>query len=278
MSLPVTEITSVLEVSRSAFYSWKSKGPSHREQRDEELVPLVTEIFWHHKKRYGARRIARELLTRGIHCGAKRVSKLMKIAELKALAPKSFTPKTTNSRHTLGYSPNLIGDAPSPTAVNQLWVADITYVPLADGSFCYMAALMDRYSRRIIGWEVQSCMTEDLVMRTLRMALATRQPSSSLIHHSDRGGQYGSTRFRAMLRRAGIRQSMSGAGNCYDNAFMESCFGTIKTELQMTDYQDVSAARQQIGDYIAYYNHTRLHSSLDYLSPNQFETQASPAK
>lgn len=270
-SLPVNDITRILGVSRSAYYSWKTDGPTDRDQRDEALVPLVTEIFWQHKRRYGARRIAQELQARGIACGVDRVAKLMKIAGLRALAPKSFKPKTTDSRHHLGYSPNLIADRPPPNAINQLWVADITYIPLADGSFCYLSALMDRFSRKVIAWNLQAHMTESLVVETLRQAFRSRRLEEELIHHSDRGGQYAGARFRDMLRRANIQQSMSGKGNCYDNAFMESCFGTIKTELQMTDYQDMKTAHQQIGEYIAYYNNTRLHSSLDYLSPSQFE-------
>jgi transposase InsO family protein len=277
-SLSVSEITQVLGVSRSAYYSWRREGPTQREQRDEVLVPLVTEIFWQHKQRYGARRIAHELQARGIACGVDRVAKLMKIAGLRALAPKSFTPKTTQSRHGLGYSPNLIADQPSPHAINQLWVADITYIPLADGSFCYLSVMMDRFSRKIIAWNLQAHMTEALVVGTLRQALRSRAVVEELIHHSDRGGQYAGTRFRGMLRRANIQQSMSGKGNCYDNAFMESCFGTIKTELQMTDYQDIETARQKIGEYIAYYNTSRRHSSLDYLSPSQFEALNTASK
>ena len=244
-----------------------------REQRDEELRPLVRDIFWEHKRRYGARRIAAELDARGESCGVERASKLLNSAGLKAIQPKSFKPQTTDSRHKLGYSPNLIQDLPSPTRLNELWVADITYVPLSDSRFAYLALVMDRCSRRIVGWELAESMIEDLPLSALRSAIRNRQLTPSLIHHSDRGGQYAGSRYRGVLRRAHIHQSMSRAGNCYDNAFMESGFGTIKTELEMTEYQDIAEARREIATYIAYYNHSRRHSSINYLTPTHFETQ-----
>ena len=148
---------------------------------------------------------------------------------------------------------------------------DITYVPLRGGAFCYLASLMDRYSRDIAGWELAETMTDELTLAALRMAIRDRQPPAELVHHTDRGGQYASARYRAVLRRAGMRQSMSRAANCYDNAFMESCFGTFKTELEMTDYEDHRAARREIADYIDYYRTDRKHSALGYRTPTQFE-------
>ena len=267
----VTAVCDVLQVSRSAYYAWCDDQPAVREVRDDQLMPLVRDIFWEHKRRYGARRVAFELGQRGESCGVERAAKLLNSAGLKAIQPKSFKPRTTDSRHTLGYSPNLILDADDPTRLNELWVADITYVPLSDGSFAYLALIMDRCSRKIIGWELAESMAEALTLSALGSAIRQRQPTADLIHHSDRGGQYAGTNYRAVLRRAHIRQSMSRAGNCYDNAFMESCFGTIKTELEMTDYKTIAAARREIATYIAYYNNSRRHSSLDYLTPTQFE-------
>jgi transposase InsO family protein len=171
----------------------------------------------------------------------------------------------------LGYSPNLIVDAPAPSGVNQLWVGDITYVPLRGGVFCYLATLMDRYSRDIVGWELAETMTDTLPLAALQMAIRDRQPPPRLVHHTDRGGQYASTRYRAVLRRADMRQSMSRADNCYDNAFMESCFGTFKTELEMTEYDNQRDARRQIAEYIDYYRTDRKHSALGYVTPQQFE-------
>ena len=195
----------------------------------------------------------------------------MKTLHLKAIQPKSFVPKTTQSRHRLGYSPNLLLDADAPTAINQVWVGDITYIPLKGGTFCYLASLMDRFSRRIVGWQLGDDMTESLVLAALRSAIKERQPKAKLIHHTDRGGQYAGNRYRSVLRRAEILQSMSRPDNCYDNAFMESCFGTIKTELEMTEYEDSRHASKEVAEYIRYYNFDRRHSSIEYCSPAQFE-------
>lgn len=238
------------------------------------MTPLVRAVFWKHRRRYGARRIADELADLGEVCSPRRVGTILKNQGLRAIQPKSFVPKTTDSRHHLGYSPNLILDVPEPIGVNQLWVGDITYVPLRDGAFCYLASLMDRYSRDIAGWEVAESMTDELTLAALRMAIRDRQPPGPLVHHTDRGGQYASARYRAVLRRAGMRQSMSRAANCYDNAFMESCFGTFKTELEMTEYENCRAARQEIAEYIDYYRTDRKHSSLGYLTPTQFERRS----
>jgi putative transposase len=261
-----------LLVSRAGFYAWRREAESARARRDRQLAPLVREIFWDHKRRYGARRVAVELKAQGQACGVERAAKLLKFQGLRAIQPKSFVPRTTDSRHGLGYSPNLLADAPPPIRVNQVWVADITYVPLHSGAFAYLALMMDLFSRRVVGWDLAESMTEPLVLEVLRQAIRGRQPLTGLLHHSDRGGQYAGHRYRAVLRRADFRQSMSRAANCYDNAFMESCFGTIKTELEMTEYDNVIHARTDIASYLAYYNTERRHSALDYLSPHHFET------
>ena len=202
----------------------------------------------------------------------------MKTQRLRAIQPKSFTPKTTDSRHRHGYSPNLLLNDFTLTAVNQLWVADITYIPLKDRRFGYLSMLMDRYSRRLIGWHLDVTMTEELVLHSLHHALKNRRPGRSVIHHSDRGGQYASKRFRQSLHRASIRQSMSRAGDCYDNAFMESCFGTIKTELEMTEYTNIQLAASELETYVTYYNRDRKHSGIGYLTPHQFENQTVSSK
>jgi putative transposase len=269
--LPTATICEVLDVSRSAYYAWRTHEPSRHQQRDDALTPLVRAVFWKHRRRYGSRRIADELADLGEVCSPRRVGKILKTQGLRAIQPKSFVPRTTDSRHRLGYSPNLILETTDPTDIDQLWVGDITYVPLRGGAFCYLAALMDRFSRAIVGWELAETMTDTLTMAALRMALRDRQPSLGLIHHTDRGGQYASSRYRAVLRRAGICQSMSRADNCYDNAFMESCFGTFKRELEMTEYDNHWAARQEIAEYIDYYRIDRKHSALGYLTPTKFE-------
>ncbi len=267
----IASVCDVLDVCRSAYYAWRDGEPSGREQRAAALTPLIRAVFWMHHRRYGARRIAEELADRGEVCSPRWVARILRNQGLRAIQPKSFVPKTTDSQHHLGYSPNLILDTPEPCGVNQLWVGDITYVPLRGGAFSYLALLMDRYSRNIVGWELAETMTDELTLAALRMGIRDRQPSARLVHHSDRGGPYASHRYRAVLRRAGMLQSMSRAGNVYDNAFMESCFGTLKTELEMTEYENHRTARRAIAEYIDYYRTDRKHSALGYLTPIQFE-------
>jgi transposase InsO family protein len=198
----------------------------------------------------------------------------MEEMQLVAIQPRSFKPRTTDSQHTLGYSPNLLLDAPPPNHINQVWVGDITYVPLANSEFLYLAAVLDLFSRRIVGWDMQNHMQESLVLAALQMALSCRKIKAGVIHHSDRGGQYAGLRYRDRLAKVGMLQSMSRADNCYDNAFMESSFGTIKTELEMKVYENEAIARKEIPCYIRYYNVRRRHSSLGYLSPEAFETRS----
>lgn len=267
----VSETCRFLDVNRTAFHAWRVSGPTAVETQEEELTPLIRILFRKHRRRYGARRIADELHEMGHVCSPRKVSKVLKTQGLRAIQPKSFVPKTTDSRHRLGYSPNLLLDTAEPTDINQVWVGDITYIPLQGGTFCYLASLMGLFSRRIIGWELKDDMTESLVLAALRSAVKERQPQAGLIHHSDRGGQYAGNDYRAVLRRADIRQSMSRADNCYDNSFMESFIGTFKTELEMTEYEDSHQARREAAEYIRYYNFERKHSALEYLSPDRFE-------
>ncbi len=268
---PVTLLCQTLGVSRSAYYAWQRESPCDRLRDDIRLRPLIGQIFREHRRRYGARRIAAELADRGESCSRRRVARLMNEMGLVAIQPRSFKPRTTDSQHTLGYRENLLQDAPPPEAINQVWVGDITYVPLKSGDFLYLAVLMDLFSRRIVGWELQNHMREALVLAALRTALAQRDIPPGLIHHTDRGGQYAASGYRQRLARANMRQSNSRADNCYDNAFMESCFGSVKTELEMKPYPNASIARKEVPDYIRYYNTRRRHSALGYLAPEAFE-------
>lgn len=258
-------------MNRTSFHAWQTAHPTLFEEQESQLAPLVRVLFKRHRRRYGARRIAEDLKEMGYPCDRRKVSNIMKRLKLKAIQPKSFVPKTTDSRHRLGYSPNLLLDAEAPTTVNQVWVGDMTSIPLKDGTFCYLAILMDLFSRRIIGWHLANTMTEHLVLTALRLAIKARQPGVGLIHHTDRGGQYAGNGYRGLLRRAEIKQSMSRADNCYDNAFMESCFGTLKNELEMDDYESQAEARKELSEYIRYYVNERRHSALDYRSPARFE-------
>lgn len=260
-----------LNVSRCAYYAWRHEELGERQREDNRFMPMIRSVFWEHKRRYGARRIAVELAARQESCSRRRVGRLMADMGLAAIQPRSFKPRTTDSRHILGYSPNLLIEAPPPDGINQLWVGDITYVPLLGGDFLYLAMLMDRYSRRIVGWDLQDHMQESLVLAALRAAIALRRPKAGLLHHTDRGGPYAAAAYRKMLARAAMPQSMSRADNCYDNAFMESCFGTIKTELEMKPYENERIARKEVPDYIRYYNIRRRHSAIGYLSPEAFE-------
>jgi len=266
----------VLGVHRSRYYAWQRGSQGCRELEDAELKPLIREIFWEHKRRYGARRIAHELSSRNQSCGVGRVARLLREMDLQAIQPKSYRPRTTDSRHSLGYSPNLLLECLPPDGINQVWVGDISYVPLRAGTFLYLAMLMDLYSRRIVAWELRDHMKESLVLAALREAIALRNPRAGLIHHSDRGGQYAGKKYRGVLERAEICQSMSRADSCYDNAFMESCFGTVKRELEMECYENERVARGEIRVYIRYYNTRRRHSSLGYQTPEEFES-GSPA-
>ena len=210
------------------------------------------------------------------------MARLLKLRGLQPIQPKSFKPKTTDSRHGLGFSPNLLSGRPFPTAINQVWVGDITYIPVGTrvgkSRFGYMAAVVDLYSRRIVGWEYKTSLEEELVLSALQRSIRRRQPEPGLVMHTDRGGQYASKRYRGMLRRSGIAQSMSAAATCYDNAFMESCFGTIKNELEMVEYRTHGDAVRELTEYVRYYNEERLHSSLGYVSPAEFERKQSAPK
>jgi len=266
----VTELCDVLGVSRSAYYGWKHATPNVYRQQDAELGPLIKDTFYQHRRRYGARRIAVELTDQGFSCSRSKARKIMGQMGLAAIQPKSFQPRTTNSRHKLGYNENLLIQGVSIEAVNQAWVGDITYISLQQ-RFAYLALLMDLFSRKIVGWAIDLHMEASLVIQALQQAIQARQPLPSLIHHTDRGGQYAAHTYRKILTRAQMQQSMSRAGDCYDNAFMESCFGTLKTELEMTTYQSLDEARTEIREYINYYNSNRRHSAIDYLAPNRFE-------
>ena len=270
----VAHLCDALNVHRNGYYQWHASGENVYQQQDARLKLMVHDVFFEHRRCYGARRIAVELNARGEACSRAKARKIMRQSGLVAIQPKSFKPRTTESRHKLGYSPNLLLEGVGIQRINQVWVGDITYIPLP-GEFAYLAVLMDLYSRKIVGWALELNMEEALVIATLKQAIADRQPSSDLIHHTDRGGQYCGKEYREILARAQMGQSMSRAGDCYDNAFMESCFGTIKTELEMTTYPSVEHAIKQLREFINYYNAIRRHSAIAYISPTRFEEKLS---
>lgn len=275
---PIEFLCQTLRVSRSAWYAWR-KGDSYQAtsgtQYQEEQVLAV---FNEHRRRYGARRLIAELQGRGIEIGYHKVRSIMKKYGLKAIQPRSFVPRTTDSRHNYTISPNLLLDRCSPSKINEVWVGDLTYIPLYGGQWAYLAVWMDLYSRRIIGWQLTDHMREELIVSAFKKALRLRAAKKKLIVHSDRGGQYAGKKFRKLLADKRLLQSMSRANNPYDNAFMESCFSRFKTELlEGGMFEDIQDAYTEIFEYIEmYYNPIRRHSSLQYLSPINFEAEAAP--
>jgi putative transposase len=267
----VRRVCQVLEVPRSSFYH--AAVPTARSLEDAELLDLIRAIFRAHRGRYGYRRIWKQLAAEGVVCAPARLRRLMEEHGLVAIQPKSFKPTTSDGRADAP-SPNLLLNQPLPTQPNRAWAGDITYIPVADG-YLYLAVVIDLCSRRIVGWSLADHMRSDLVIDAMQKALDSRCGRQDLIFHSDRGSQYGSTAFRDLLRTYGVRQSMSARANPYHNAWTESFMGTLKAEmLQHGRFINAADAQAEIFAFIdGYYNTQRLHSSLNYQTPHQFERQ-----
>jgi putative transposase len=260
----------VLGVSRSGYYDWRKRKPSARECANAKLLKMIKKIFRRSRKTYGSPRIHAELRAQGMACSCNRVARLMRKHGVRARRPRRRV-RTTDSKHDLPVAPNLLGRQFEAERPNQKWVADISYIDTDEG-WLYLATVMDLFSRRIVGWAMDDHMERSLVEQALRMALFRRRPRAGLLHHSDRGSQYASGDYRALLAAWGITASMSRTGDCYDNAAMESFFGTLKTECVTARYPTRAAARTDIFEYIeVWYNRQRRHSSLGYLSPVAFE-------
>lgn len=266
----IRKICAVLGEARSSFYH--AATPTATQVADVSIGDLIEKVFRRHRKRYGYRRLAQELSDRGVICAPARIRRLMTQRALRAIQPKNFIPKTSDGRADKP-SPNLLSDKPLPAVPNHAWAGDITFIPTSSG-WLYLAVVIDLCSRRIVGWSLAGHMRSDLVLDALHQALETR-PARHAIFHSDRGSQYGSAPFRQALAKAGLRQSMSARANPYDNAWTESCIGTLKREmLQDGCFENVGDARTEIFEYIeGYYNTHRKHSSIGYKTPNQFEAQ-----
>ena len=266
----VRAVCAALELPRSSFYH--TAVPTPTQSADAELGALIEAVFKRHRRRYGYRRIGEELSDRGVICAPARIRRLMAGRGLHALQPKNFLPRTSDGRADKP-SPNLLTGQPLPESPNRAWAGDITFIPTAAG-WLYLAVVIDLCSRRIVGWSLGDRLRSDLVVAALRQALGSR-PAKHPILHSARGSQYGSAAFRQALAGAGMRQSMSGRANPYDNAWSESFIGTLKGEmLQGGCFENADDARLEIFDYIeGYYNTQRKHSALGYLTPTQFETQ-----
>jgi putative transposase len=273
---PVGVICRVLAVSRSGFYAWCKQRPSPRRKRRTELLERIRLVHQENRERYGSPRVHRALVVDGHAASRNTVARLMQSAGIRAQSRKKFIPRTTDSTHPKPIAPNQLARDFAAEAVNRKWLADITYVPTDEG-WLYVAAVLDCYSRKIVGWSMADHLETELVSDALKMALVQRCPASGdLVHHSDRGVQYASDAYQQLLSRHGIEASMSGRGDCYDNAMMESFWATLKTELvHQEHYATHEQARQSIFEYIeVFYNRKRLHSSLGYKSPESFEAAA----
>ena len=269
---PVGRMCALLEVSRSGYYGWRRRPESERGRQNRRLVVEIRAVHRATRGVYGSPRVHAELRARGHRCGRHRVARLMRQEGITARQRRAFK-RTTNSSHPLPVAPNLLQRRFQASRPNETWVADITFIPTRAG-WLYLALLVDVFSRMIVGWVLSDRMTKGLVIEALEMALGRRRPPQALLHHSDRGSQYASHAYQALLHRHGIRASMSRKGNCWDNALMESAFGRIKSELvHLTDFATREQARAEVFDYIeVFYNRQRRHSSLGYLSPAAFES------
>jgi len=271
---PILKLCLHLEVSVSGYYDWQRRlsRPGQRALEDQELAQEIGRIHTRSRKTYGAPRVEKELRQKGRCHGRHRVARLMKEQGLCGRQKGRYRVQTTDSNHDQPIAPNRLAEAPKATAPNQLWVADITYIETKEG-WLYLAAILDLYSRKIVGWAMSERIDTALVLKALTMALLHRRPPAKLLFHTDRGVQYASGDYRLALDNAGLIASMSRRANCYDNATMESFWSTLKLELVYRRHFDTrTQARMQIFDYIeSFYNRQRIHSALDYHSPVDFE-------
>ena len=272
----ILTLCQLLEVSPSGFYAWQQRRdcPGPRAVADQKLAGQITTIFAGSRQTYGSPRVQQALGQQGCRHGRKRIARLMQAAGLCGRQKQRYRVQTTDSKHDHPIAPNRLAEAPKATATNQIWVADITYIETQEG-WLYLAAILDLYSRKIVGWAMSERIDTALVAAALSMALLHRQPPAKLLFHSDRGVQYASGDFRHALQAAKLVPSMSRKGNCYDNATMESFWSTLKLELvYRTRFDSRTQARTQIFDFIeCFYNPMRLHSALNFLSPVDFEAK-----
>ena len=271
---PVRLMCRLLRVSASGYYTWRSRPESSRTKSDRTLMAEIKRAHDASKGVYGSPRVHAELVANGIHVGRHKVARLMRLARLRGCPKRRFR-VTTEANPAHAVAKNLLKQNFTADTPNRRWVADITYIPTHQG-WLYLAVVMDLYSRRIVGWSMSRWMSRRLVLAALRMAIEARQPEAELIHHSDRGSQYTSDDFRDELAKHDIKCSMSGSGNCYDNAAMESFFASLKRErVNRVRYRTRDQARADIFDFIeVFYNRKRRHSYLGNISPDDFETQS----
>jgi len=275
----IEKMCQTLEVSRGGYYAWQQQPYGPRLMTEAQLANRIRDIYWRHKRRYGSPRIAAQLRREGRKASRRQVAELLAVLGLQAKGRRKFK-HTTDSAHRRPVSPNLVGRYPVVTAPNQIWVGDITYIPTGEG-WLYLAAVVDLYSRLIVGWAMGTRLHTSLVVAALTSGLLRRGCVAPLIFHSDRGSQYASLEYQRLLAKHQIFGSMSGKGNCYDNAWAESIFHTLKVELVHDErYTTRAQARTSIFEYMeVYYNRQRLHSSIGDMPPVEYEqmVQAGPA-
>ena len=272
---PVGWLCEALGVSRSGFHAWLSRPPSARARTDEALTARVRASFVASDRTYGARRVWHDVLAEGASCGLHRVERLMRAQALRARPRRRGLPADTGKRSRAAIAANVLDRQFEASAPNQKWVADFTYIWTAEG-WLYVAAVIDLFSRRVVGWSMSAAMPAQLVADALMMAISRRGKPNALLHHSDQGSQYTSEPFQKLMADNGVARSMSRSGNVWDNAAMESFFSSLKTERTARKvYRTRNQARADVFDYIElFYNPQRRHSTIGYLSPMQFERTA----
>jgi putative transposase len=272
---PVRMQCKVLGVSSSGFYAWCKRQPSKRAVANQNLLGHIRRIHWDSHQRYGSPRVHAALRAEGQLVSRRRVEKLMRLNDLQAITKRRVRITTTDSRHNLPVAPNVLDRNFGALSPNDKWLADITYIPTDEG-WLYLATVLDLFSRKIVGWAMRDHMRTELPLAALTMAIQRQRPQPGLIHHSDRGSQYASGDYQAMLADAGMTPSMSRKGNCWDNAPMESFFHTLKTELvHHRNYTTKEEAKRDLFQYIeGFYNRQRIHSAINYLTPEQMEKSA----
>ena len=271
LQFQIKRMCRMLSVKRSGYYAWRKRAPSTREQANQALLELIAAEHQRSRKTYGSPRLYVVLRRKGVVCGRNRVARLMRLHGIAALVRRKYRPVTTQRQPGAIPAPNRLNQDFSATAPNQKWVSDFTYIETGEG-WLYLAVVLDLFSRKVIGWSMSQKMDATLVVTALRMALRQRLPPAGLLHHSDQGSQYTSAAYRSCLNAALAQLSMSGAGNCYDNAVVESFFGTLKTECVTGPFRTCALARTTIFEYLeVWYNRQRLHSTLGYHSPVDFE-------
>ncbi len=275
-SYPVTTLCRVLSVSPSGFWAWRGRRQSARATADAGLAERIRAIHRASRGTYGAPRVHAELSAAGVHCGRKRVARLMRLAGLTGVHRRRHARRPAGSANTVS-PPDLVQRDFSASGPDELWVADITYLP-TDAGFLYLAVLIDAWSRLVVGWSMAAHLRTELITGALEMALGRRPPSDKLVHHSDRGTQYTSLAFGQCLAKAGIAASVGSVGDAYDNALAESFFASLETELiDRSSWPTRGAAKLAVFEYIeVFYNRQRRHSALEYLSPLEFERRYRP--